>query len=160
MCRLVVGHTYISTTISIIAEYKEDIMAIAPVEFVNVSTVTIPTGQSRRFLTIVDGVAIVNFAGATNNEFLRDQVTFLLPKEGATNPADPASALEIRVEDAAASVFPAAALSFGGGPMGWAVDRVDVAPEGRHARITASLAIQGSNTILFRVGFHVSITTI
>jgi hypothetical protein len=160
MRRFVVGHTYISSTISIIAEYKEDIMAFTPVEFVNVNSVTIPTGESRHFLTIVDGVATFNFAGATNDGFLRDQVTFLVPKEGATNPADPASALQIRVVDITASVFPASALSFGGGPMGWAVDRVDVAPEGQHARITASLAIQGSNTTLFRVGFHVSIVTI
>jgi hypothetical protein len=136
-------------------------MAIIPVEFVNVRNVRAgvrANGNDGFTLIITDGVAIINFTGGNNQEFgTRNQVTFLVPNQRATNPADPASALTVTFLDASASVFPAAALSFGGDPFGFAVDRVDAVSEGNHVRITADVVIGGVNTTFFRVGFHVSI---
>jgi hypothetical protein len=134
-------------------------MAVTPIAFDNVEVLQVgvsgPGNATQLF--IVDGVAIVNFSGA-NDDFLRDQVTFNVPKEGATDPADPASALPVPgFVDSVVSVFPAAAQSTGGDIIGWAVDNADTVTDGTNVILTASLAIRGYNTILFRIGFHVSI---
>lgn len=129
-------------------------MSFAPIAFDNVEVLKVAVGGGDLF--IVSGVAIVNFSGA-NDDFLRDQVVFNLPTEGSTSPTDPP--LVIRdFADSVVSVFPAAAESTGGDMVGWAVDNADtVATGGNNVQLTASLAVRGYNTILFRIGFHVSI---
>jgi hypothetical protein len=134
-------------------------MAITPIAFYNVEVLHVgvsgPGDATQLF--IVDGVAIINFSGA-NDDFLRDEVTFNVPMEGAINPADPTSALPVPgFRDSTVSVFPVAAQSTGGDIIGWAVDNADTFSDGTNVILTASLAIRGDNTILFRIGFHVSI---
>jgi hypothetical protein len=135
-------------------------MAITPSAFENVEALHLDfvgPGGAHHQLLIVDGVAIINFSGA-NDDFLRDEVTFKVPMEGATNPADLTSALPVPgFVDSTVSVFPVAAQSTGGDIIGWAIDNAYTFTDGTNVILSASLAIRGDNTILFRIGFHVSI---
>jgi hypothetical protein len=141
---------------------EKTIMAITPIQFVNTEVLQfdfVAADSSRHKLFIVDGIVIINFSGA-NDDFLRDTLTFKVPHEGATNPADPASALPTPgFEDSVVNVFPASAQSTGGDIIGWAVDEVDTVFDGANVVLTANLAIRGYNTTLFRVGYHVTIET-
>ena len=130
-------------------------MPLAPIAFDNVEVMQVEIGGGEMF--IVSGVAIVNFS-ANDDDFVRDQVVFNLPAEGTTNPNDPP--LVIRdFKDSVVSVFPAAAQSTGGDIVGWAVDNADTVANGNNVQLTASLAVRGYNTTLFRIGFQVSVST-
>jgi hypothetical protein len=137
-------------------------MAITPIQFVNVEVLQLELvdhNGARHKLFIVDGVAIINFSGATD-DFLRDTLTFKVPQEGAVDPANPASALPAPgFVDSVVSVFPASAQSTGGDIIGWAVDDADTVFDGANVVLSSTIAIRGYNTTLFRVGFHVSIET-
>lgn len=132
---------------------------VKALEFVNAEVLEIgvsgPDDANRLF--IATGVVIINFMGI-NNDFLRDSVTFNIPKEGATNPADPASDLLVtNFRDSVVSVFPASAQSTSGTIIGWAVDEADTVSNGTRVTLTAQLAVRGPGTTLFRIGYHVSI---
>lgn len=128
-------------------------MTLAPIAFDNVEVLNVVVGGGE--LVIVSGVALVNFS-ANDDDFVRDQVVFLLPKEGNTSPADPP--LVIRdFADSVVIVFPASAQSTGGDIVGWAVDNADTVANGNNVQLTASLAVRGYNTTLFRIGFQASV---
>jgi hypothetical protein len=131
-------------------------MTISPVAYDNVEVLKIAVGGGELF--IVSGVAVVNFV-STDDDFQRDQLVFNIPKEGTTDPnASPLSIPDFA--DSVVSVFPAAAQSTGGDIVGWAVDNADTVSIGNNTvQLTATLAVRGYNTTLFRVGFHVSILT-
>ena len=130
-------------------------MTLAPLAFDNVEVLTVAVGGGEMF--IVSGVAIVNFS-ANDDDFVRDQVVFLLPKEGSTSPAAPPLVIK-DFADSVVSVFPASAQSTGGDIVGWAVDNADTIAIGDKVQLTASLAVRGYNTTLFRIGFQVSVLT-
>jgi hypothetical protein len=130
-------------------------MTLAPLEFVNVEVLTVSVGGGDMY--IVSGVAIVNFS-ANDDDFVRDDVVFLLPKEASTSPTDPPLVIK-DFADSVVSVFPAAAQSTGGDIVGWAVDTADTIAIGDNVQLTARLAVRGYNTTLFRIGFQVNVLT-
>jgi len=130
-------------------------MALTPIAFDNVEVLKVAVGGGDMF--IVSGVAIVNFS-ANDDDFVRDQLVFDIPNEGNTSPNDPPLVAR-DFTDSVVSVFPAAAQSTGGDIVGWAVDNADTVANGEHIQLTASLAVRGYNTTLFRIGFQTSILT-
>ena len=135
---------------------KENIMTLTPIAYDNVEVLKVSVGGGDMF--IVSGVAIVNFS-ANDDDFVRDKVVFKLPTEGSTKPTDPPLVIK-DFADSVVSVFPAAAQSTGGDIVGWAVDNADTIPTtGDTVQLTASLAVRGYNTTLFRIGFQVSVLT-
>jgi hypothetical protein len=130
-------------------------MALTPIAFDNVEVLKVAVGGGDLF--IVSGVAIVNFS-ANDDDFVRDQLVFDIPNEGNTSPGDPPLVIP-DFTDSVVSVFPAAAQSTGGDIVGWAVDSADTVANGEHVQLTASLAVRGYNTTLFRIGFQASILT-
>jgi hypothetical protein len=130
-------------------------MPLTPLAYDNVEVLTVSVGGGDLF--IVSGVAIVNFS-ANDDDFVRDKVVFKLPTEGSTKPTDPPLVIK-DFADSVVSVFPAAAQSTGGDIVGWAVDNADTIATGNNVQLTASLAVRGYNTTLFRIGFHVSVLT-
>lgn len=130
-------------------------MTLTPLAYDNVEVLTVAVGGGDLF--IVSGVAIVNFS-ANDDDFVRDKVVFKLPTEGSTKPTDPPLVIK-DFADSVVSVFPAAAQSTGGDIVGWAVDNADTIATGNNVQLTASLAVRGYNTTLFRIGFHVSVLT-
>jgi hypothetical protein len=130
-------------------------MPLTPLAYDNVEVLTVAVGGGDLF--IVSGVAIVNFS-ANDDDFVRDKVVFKLPTEGSTKPTDPPLVIK-DFADSVVSVFPAAAQSTGGDIVGWAVDNADTIATGNNVQLTASLAVRGYNTTLFRIGFHVSVLT-
>jgi len=130
-------------------------MTLTPLAYDNVEVLTVPVGGGDLF--IVSGVAIVNFS-ANDDDFVRDKLVFKLPTEGSTKPTDPPLVIK-DFADSVVSVFPAAAQSTGGDIVGWAVDNADTIATGNNVQLTASLAVRGYNTTLFRIGFQVSVLT-
>jgi len=142
--------------VNLVCIRKENIMTLTPLAYDNVEVLTVAVGGGDLF--IVSGVAIVNFS-ANDDDFVRDKVVFKLPTEGSTKPTDPPLVIK-DFADSVVSVFPAAAQSTGGDIVGWAVDNADTIPTtGDTVQLTASLAVRGYNTTLFRIGFQVSVLT-
>jgi hypothetical protein len=134
-------------------------MAVNVVSYDNVEVlrvgVTDPSGAGGNTLFLVCGVAVVNFHGPLN-DFNRDSVTFLVPKEGQTDPNAPA--LDIgNFVDSTVIAFPATIDASPERPVGWGVDNVDTIVVGNNIQLTANLAALNPGSTIIRIGFQVNI---
>ena len=115
--------------------------------------ITGPQGANQLF--IVTGVAVINFTTAVPDPdcWTRVPLGFLVP-DASGNPLSVGFSV-----DAACIVYPTAIASANSQDFGWAVDSAAAIPTGGdRVEVVANLAIRtDTNTILFRIGFHVSI---
>ena len=115
--------------------------------------ITGPQGANQLF--IVTGVAVINFTASVPDAdgWTRVPLGFFVP-DASGNPLSVGTSV-----DAACSVYPAAMANATSQDFGWAVDSAAATPTGGDkVQVFANLAIRtDTNTILFRIGFHVSI---
>jgi hypothetical protein len=124
-------------------------------EKVKVLPVGITGPQPANILFIVTGVAVINFEPTPqdNNDWTRTPLAFLVPGNDG-NPLSVVSAV-----DAACIVYPATFTSANSQDFGWGVDGAATAiPTEDKVEVVATIVGRtNANTILYRVGFHVSI---
>jgi hypothetical protein len=123
---------------------------IYPVGFDHVQVIT--AGLQ---LTIVTGAAEINWKGDRNDDFDRDDLVFLVPADDAGNPLVIDRPNE---QQMAVMVYPATIENRGGANFGWGVDNSAIQAEGRSAKVTARVVVEGQHSYFIRVGFLVIIT--
>lgn len=118
--------------------------------------ITGPQGANQLF--IVTGVAAINFQPTPQpgNDWTRVPLGFLVP-DASGNPLSVGTSL-----DAACIVYPATLTSANSSDFGWGVDSAAaIATQGDKVEVVANLVGRiDTNTILYRIGFHVSILAI
>jgi hypothetical protein len=127
-------------------------MSYQPAGFDNAEVMRVPLADGQ-ILYVCNGVAVVNFA-ATGNNWNRQDLTFLVPEEGA------ASALNVgNFADSTVMLTLATIESNDGSDnVGWGVDSADTVVEGNNVRVTARTVVKGTGAvIILRVAYQVNI---
>jgi hypothetical protein len=127
-------------------------MSYQPAGFDNAEVMRVPLADGQ-ILYVCNGVAVVNFA-ATGNNWNRQDLTFLVPEEGA------ASALNVgNFADSTVMLTLATIESNDGSDnVGWGVDTADTVVEGNNVRVTARTVVKGTGAVnILRVAYQVNI---
>src|SRR5260370_37437051 len=111
---------------------------INPIGFDNVEVMRVGvTGPPpANTLFVVCGVALLEFNG-NQDDWLRDDLTFLVPDEGGGAPLDVG-----QFQDSVTVAFPATIENTDDTPVGWGVDTVDTELDGNNIRLTRRVLVR------------------
>jgi len=112
-------------------------MTVSVINFDNPEVMQVPQAGGQN-LFFCSGVAVVNFAG-TSNDFQRDELVFLVPSEAA----------------GVVTVVPATVQNTDpADTVGWGIDNADSIVVGNNIQVTAGIAVRGNGASVLRVAYH------
>ena len=127
-------------------------MAVAVTSFDNPEVMQVPQGGGHT-LFFCSGVAVVNFAG-TSNDFQRDELVFLVPSEAAGVGNPPPLPIPSFV-DSVVTVVPATVQNTDpADTVGWGIDNADSMLNGSNIQVTARIVVKEEGATVLRVAYH------
>jgi hypothetical protein len=128
-------------------------MTYQPAGFDNAEVMRVPLAGGQ-ILYVCNGVAVVNF-GATGNNWRRDDLTFLVPEEGAGSALNVGNFADSTVMLTLATIE----SNDGSDNVGWGVDTADTVLDGNNnVRVTARTVVKGTGAVnILRVAYQVNI---
>jgi hypothetical protein len=127
-------------------------MTVSVINFDNPEVMQVPQAGGQN-LFFCSGVAVVNFAGTTN-DFQRAELVFLVPSEAAGIGNPPPLPIPSFV-DSVVTVVPATVQNTDPGETeGWGIDNADSIVVGNNIQVTAGIAVRGNGATVLRVAYH------
>ena len=128
-------------------------MTVSVINFDNPEVMQVPQAGGQN-LFFCSGVAVVNFAG-TSNDFQRDELVFLVPSEAAGVGNPPPLPIPSFV-DSVVTVVPATVQNTDpADTVGWGIDNADSVIDGNNnIQVTATIVVKEETATVLRVAYH------